>query len=195
MRIEGFVSRLPVGEMAAQLRGSLGKPLVESRLREKLILGRFEGEYYLTVQIQPAGEGSKGIIAVSHITAARDAEAQTRADTDRWLSRMPAGSRLVSQMNSADGHKLSRHLVFSNTYDESLNRDRLVSLLTDEGLVLEREGAARPDRGGAVPTDLETSRTLFFKGAQKEAMATIYRHGSRQTLTVLNVVASMEPNK
>ena len=118
MHLRGFVSATDSRELAEAFRQSLGKPLVENLFGSKLVLGRLEAEHYLSVQIESAGSGSRGILAVTHLKAAYDNQATTRDNTQRWLTRLPAGSQLLSQMESQDAGKLSRHLVITNTQDE-----------------------------------------------------------------------------
>lgn len=183
MRIQGFVSRATPAQLAQWFRQSLGKPLVENALDRKLILGRVQGEHYVTVQIEPAANGSRCLVAVTHLKAAYDAQAATHATTERWLSRLPSGSRLLSHTSSQDGKKYSHHLVITNAHSEMLNRDRLVSMMADEGLVLEREGSSEEQAGG---------KALYFKGAGKDAMATIHRAGNGHAELVLNIVNVME---
>ncbi len=192
MRLRGFVSALSTKAAADAFRQSLGKPLVENVLGDKLVLGRVQGEHYISVQIEPAGSGSRGVVGVTHLQNTDGAQAATQANAQRWLSRLPAGSRLLSQMESQDGGKLSRHLVITNAVGELLNRERLISLLADEGLVFERGDAAAASGDLQRPAEHAGSRLLFFKGAGKEALATLHRDDSGQTTMVLNVVTSLE---
>ena len=193
MQLRGFVSARAARELADAFRHSLGKPLVEHMLGGKLVLGRREGEHYLSVQIESvANGGSRGIVAVTHLKAAYDNQAPTHDNMQRWLVRLPAGSRLLSQMESEDAGKLSRHLIISNSQDEALNRDHLVSLLAEEGLRLEREGAPDVQSAARMNDSLAASRLLFFKGADKEAIATLRRDGDGQTTVVLNIITSLE---
>lgn len=182
MRLQGFVSAVPPERLAEQFRRNLGEPLVENRVGAQRVLGRMQGEFYVSVQIEPAGQGSRGTTAVTHLKAARDNEDEVRRQRERWSSRFLPGSRLLSQTASRDGARLATHLVFSNTHGEAQNRDGLAALMQGEGLALEREGQAEGEAG----------RVLFFKGQGKEAVATLHRDGNGRTTVVLNVVTRME---
>lgn len=192
MRLEGFVSVVKPDQLIDLFRQSLGKPIVESTLGAKRILGRLQGEYYVSVQIEPAGSGSRGVTAVTHLKASYDSQEQTKIDRERWLARLPSGSRLLSQMISQDGSKTSRHVVFSNAQREDLNRDQLKNILLEDGLTFEREGSPGSDASAKLSEGLKNSKTLFFKGPGKEALATIYRDSDGQTTVVLNVVTQIE---
>ena len=65
MRLQGFVSPQPPSALVQEIRRSLGQPLVESSSGSKRILGRPEGRFYLTVQIEASGSGSKGVVATA----------------------------------------------------------------------------------------------------------------------------------
>lgn len=188
MRMQGFVSALKPAQLAAWFRLHMGNPLVENTLGNKLILGRVQGDYYLTVQLEPAGTGTRGVAAVAHQKAAYDNRDENRANTEHWLSRLPAGSKILSKMTSEDAGKVSTYLLATNTQSESLNRDRLKNLMRDDGFELERE--ATPDDKSLAGH--ANGRTLFFKGAGKEAMATLYRDSNGNTAIVLNTITQME---
>jgi hypothetical protein len=192
MRMQGFVSPAGPARTIESFRRSLGQPLVENQLGNKRILGRAQGEYYLSVQIEPAGMGSRGVIAMTNLKTTFEDRSDTREANERWLSRLPSGSRLISRMVSQDAGRLSNHLVIVNTYSESINRDRLKSLMSDDGFALEREGVPDAGMAASLPDSLGSSIALFFRGANKEAMATIYHDRNGQTTTVLNTVTLME---
>lgn len=192
MRLEGFVSALKPDQLIDLFRQSLGKPIVENTLGAKRILGRLQGEYYVSVQIEPAGTGSRGVTAVTHLKASYDSQEQTKTDRELWLARLPSGSRLLSQMNSQDAGKSSKHLVFTNAQSENLNRDQLKNILLEDGMVFEREGSPSRDAPTKLSEGLHNSKMLFFKGPGKEALATIYRDNDGQTTVVLNVVTQIE---
>lgn len=188
MRMQGFVSALKPAQLAAWFRQHMGNPLVENTLGNKLILGRVQGDFYLTVQLEPAGTGTRGVAAVAHQKAAYDSRAETQANSEHWLSRLPAGSKILSKTTSEDGGKVSTYLLVTNTQSESLNRDRLKSLMRDDGFELEHE-AAQDEKSAAGNA---RGKTLFFKGAGKEAMATLYRDSNGNTAIVLNTITQME---
>ena len=190
MRMQGFVSKAKPAQIAQWFRNSLGKPLVENILSNKLILGRSQGEHYISIQLEPIGSGTRGLVAVSQVKTAYENRFETRAVTERLLSRLPSGSRLVSQMTSSDGDKQAGYVVMSNTHNEDLNRDRLISMLQGDGLTLEREALAISGTGHPPPP--EGAKTLFFKGAGKEAMAVIFRDQSGHTTVVLNTIIFLE---
>lgn len=183
MRMQGFVSTAQPAQLLAWFRNSLGQPLVENTLGNQQIIGKAQGEHYLSVQIEAAGTGSRGIAAVTHLKVGYDNHAETQAETERWLRRLPSGSRLLSQMTTQDGSKQSRYLVMINNHPANLNRERLKSLMVEDGFLLERE--SKPNKKTAAN---DNQALLFFKGKGKEAVATINQDDQGRTTTVLNTI-------
>lgn len=189
MRVKGFVSAAKPTQLADGFRQSLGQPLVEDHLGDKLILGRAQGEHYLTVQLEPAGAGTRGLIAVTHLKAAYDRQRETQDAIDHRQSRLPPGSRVISQMSSEDGGKLAEHFVMINSQSMDLNLERMKDLLRDDGFELKHEANAD---GSLAPSSVDViagNKVLFFKATGKEATVVIYRKDSGGTTIVLNTVA------
>lgn len=191
MRMQGFVANAKPEQLADWFRQNMGRPLVENTVGGKLILGRAQGEHYLTVQLEPAGSGTRGLVAVSHLKAAQDTQAQTQAATNRWMSRLPSGSQLMTQTVSEDAGKLSTYRVVVNSHSQETNSERIKSMMREDGLAFEREAAA--DAGAAGRRGPSPGgKTLFFKSSDKEAMAVIYRDPAGQTAVVLNTISKAE---
>ena len=98
----------------------------------------------------------------------------------------------MSKMTSEDAGKVSIYLLVTNTQSESLNRDRLKSLMRDDGFKLEQEAVLDEKTAASLPAGQANGKTLFFKGPGKEAMATIYRDSNGNTAIVLNTITQME---
>ena len=196
MRMQGFVSKSRLPQVAQWFRDSLGQPLVENAVASKLILGRAQGDYYMLIQLESivgaSDAGTRGLVAISQLKTAYDNRSATRAATERLLSRLPSGSRLVSQMASTDGDKQASYVVISNSYNADLNRDRLTGMLRDDGFTLEREAQAASDAGHQLPGSAGNGKSLFFKGPGKEAMAVIVCDEAGRTTVVLNTITVIE---
>ena len=121
---------------------------------------------------------------------------QRAADSARLLDRLPAGSRITSQMTSEDAGRSAQHLVIVNHHSEDLNRDALRSLMRADGYQVEQE--VTPDAADAADAARRRSRsttqaggkTLYFNAPGKEAMAVIARNGDNTSI-VLNTVAKL----
>lgn len=199
MRVQGFLSKdQSVATIADWYRYSLGKPLVEDHIGNKLILGRAQGGYYLTVQLEPTTSGdpktgsSKGLLTVSDMKGTVQDRQRYESVTQRWLQRWPAGSRVDSNMTSEDNGKTSTHVLITNAQDVRFNRNALTELMTQDGFVLERESSADKRMASQLPSHLEGAKALFFKGNGKEAVATIHQETSGRTAIVLNTTMQLE---
>lgn len=172
MRIDVFSSRKTAAELLDFYRHEWGAQHVENTIRGTTVIGRVQDEFYITVQIKPAANGAQGVIAVTRM--------KTLAQVQSSGFHLPPGSRILSDMESEDFGKTSRHLVFTNTYSLDVNRDRLVDLMKEKGLSLERVGKPQEADGDA----------LFFRGKNKEAIAVVARK-SGQTSVVLNITSQL----
>lgn len=189
MRLQGFVSRQKPASLTDAVRRSLGQPLVESTHGGKRILGRAEGRFYITVQIEASGSGSRGIVATADLgELVRNHQAIERVKA-QWLDRLPAGSTIASDMRSNDGGMEARHTVILNDHDAARNRDAIVTLLADEGYVLERETGPAQATASQDARNAPAGTALHFRAPGREAMAVIARSGSR-TAIVLNTVST-----
>lgn len=190
MRIQGFIAKnMKVAQAIEWFKRSLGQPLVENRLGKKIILGRAQGGYYLTVQLESMRddglEGIKGLVAVSDIAAFNATQSQQVKDVSHWLGRWPAGTQEVNRVSSQDHQKTSVYVVLRNGHSVELNRVALMEALKLDGLSVERE-ATKPSGEGV---------SLYFKGVQKEAMATIAKNEAGKTDIVINTVTHSIGNK
>ncbi len=195
MRIQGFVLRQDPLAAADWFRKSMGSPLMEDVIGNKLILGRGEGNFYITVQLEPAGpdgKSTRGTVAVTNLKASQEKYADTVAVNARLLSRLPGGSRLLNQVSSSDHGKMSSYVVAENGHSETLNRDRLVESLRADGYTLERETRLDQKSASALPDPIRKGRSLFFRGVGKEAIVVIQPSGAGKTAIVFNTVTTME---
>ncbi len=195
MRVQGFVSAVRPPQLADGFRQSLGQPLVEDRLGDKLILGRFQGEHYLTVQLEPAGAGTRGLIAVTHLSAAYESQGEIQAAIDQRQSRLPPGSRIISQINSEDGGKLAEHFVTVSSQGLDQNLEYVKVLMREDGFALQREADAARSDTSSDPSQIADGKVLFFKGPGKEAMAVVFRKDKGDTTIVLNTVTLLARSK
>lgn len=190
MHLSGFTSAASADQMAEWFRQALGQPLVENRIGKTLVLGKASGEYYLTVQLETAGGSTRGVAAVTHLKGAHDRRQETGAMADRWLQRLPSGSRIVSQLSSDDRGRHSQHLIIINEQSEQANAERLTDLLKADGLALERESRVIDAPHSPERDRLGDGRALFYKGTVSEGMATVARNPQGQTVVVVNTISS-----
>jgi hypothetical protein len=181
MQVQGFLSKQPATQVIAWFRTSLGMPLVENHVGISTVLGRAQGSHYLTVQVEPAGNGSRGLIAQTNLPALFTGREEEGRLQSRWLSRLPSGMRLHSLTRGHDGGRHYQYLVLDSPHASSLSRDAIASLMQQDGYALEREA-----QSVAPP-----SRTLYFRGAAQEATAIILSNPDGSSAIVLNTIVTI----
>jgi hypothetical protein len=185
MRMQGFSSTAPLAATADWFRQHMDKPLMENQVGGKLVLGRAVDAYYITIQLEPTSSGTRGVVSVSDFRAALERRGATQAARERVLARFPAGTRLLSAMDSTDAGRSSRYLALSNRYGEEVNRQRVLDMLREDGMELERE----------TPAEGSDGRTLLFRGRGREAIAVISRAPDGSVTVALNTISTMEQFK
>ncbi|GAB3427965.1 hypothetical protein NX773_00625 [Massilia solisilvae] len=185
VRMRGFVSSVSPAALTASFRQVLGEPLMEDRRGNTLVLGRGEGRYYMTVQLDPAGFGTRGVIAVTRppIDQHEPADAAAR----RLLSALPPGSTLASHTSSIDGGTRAEHDAVINSHSIGVNSEYVQRMLRANGFSFERE--AGPSKAIHARTHLAPdARTLFFKRPGAEATAVLFSDASGKSVIVMNRV-------
>lgn len=182
VQMKGFLSQLPPARVRDWYRSQLGQHHVENQLGNKTILGKAEGDFYLTVQLEAAGQGTRGVLAVTRQLGIEAERVASLEAAQRFVARFPAGSRLLNQQASTEKGRRTNHAVLSNRHPVDLNRERLLAILADEGMALEREAPA-PGRDGCL---------MLFRGRDREAMAVISRGTDGGSTIVLNTQYALE---
>jgi hypothetical protein len=182
MQARGFTSQQTVTQLVEQFRASLGAPLVENRIGFRTILGQAHGSHYLTVQLEPAGSGTRGIIALSDLAAMAANRESERALRASWLARLPSGMQLLSLVASRDGARRAQHIVLHSPHLPANNRDALTAMLAQDGYALQQ----------LAPSAEPPGETLYFRAPGREAMAVVTRNADGSSGIVLNLVAVSE---
>jgi hypothetical protein len=183
-RITGFVSHVPPTVLASAFKQMLGHPLMEDHHGTSLILGRGEGQFYITVQLDPSGPGTRGVIAVT----APPANLETGGDASaarRLLATLPPGSKLTSHTWFVDAGVRAEQDAVLNSHSIGVNSEYIQRMLRADGFILERE--AGPSRSSHLPRNVSAdSRTFFFKRPGAEAIAVLFTNDSGKSVVVLN---------
>jgi hypothetical protein len=179
MQLRGFLSDTAPEQLLTWFRQRMGQPLMESAIGNKRVLGRLQGAHYITLQLEPAGQGTRGLIAVTALASAYSQRAVTEAETARLLSGFPPGSRLLNHIVSSDAGKVSTYVLLTNGQDEASNLQSVKDMMRADGLALENEAISGAAAG---------ARTAFFKGRNREAVAIVYRDAGGQSAIVMNQI-------
>jgi hypothetical protein len=184
MQLRGFVAAERPEEIAGRLLAQLGRPSTDDRIGAKRVLSGVQGGHYITIQLEPAGSGTRGLIAATQLESDAATAASAR-DAERWRARLPAGSEMLSQVSAADRGRLWRQVVVANRHSREINRSHVMALMRQEGLSLEYESPHSPTPG---PGNL-----MLFRGARGEGMAVIRHAGAARTSVVLHLITPSQP--
>jgi hypothetical protein len=195
VRMRGFTSAAGPVKVAELFRHSLGQPLVEDRVGAKLVLGRSHGAYYLTVQFEAAGTGTRGVIAVTELTAALNGAAASRDADQRLLAKLAAGFSIVNRTASSDARRRVEHVVLTNHHSIALSVASIKGMLGADGFTFERETRAGNEPNHPQSAKPRDARTLFFRKTGGEAIAVVSRDDTGRTAVVLNTTSYLEHAK
>lgn len=174
MRLTRVITTLPAEAATAYYQRTLGAPVAHAQTGHTQVLAHARGDFFITVSIAPLPAGrSEALTSVADSRAAREA-------TGRPVGlALPAGSELLSDMDSIDGGLASRQLVFINPHSLRTNLARLSASLAGRGL--------RPD--GPPLADSNNALAQAFSGASGQAQLVLVRREAA-TNVVLTLVST-----
>lgn len=173
MRLTRVITTLSAEAAVAHYQRTLGAPVAHAQTGHTQVLAQARGEFFITVSIAPLADGrSEALTAVADSRAAREAAGRPFGLT------LPAGSELLSDMESIDGGLGSRQLVLINPHSLRTNLDRLSASLAARGL--------RPDGPPLAASDDALAQA--FSGAAGEAQLVLLRRdgATSAVLTLLS---------
>lgn len=177
-----------VRETSAWYDRELGAPLSHSASgRADVLVYRMRSQW-LTLQLQPTLQGTRGLIALSDPESVHKVGIGQAPTSARWLAHMPVGSRLLLDLRSRDRDRYAHQMAIANHQPPDRNRDAVMAAMADQGLLLDREvtvaASARGAPGGHV---------LHFQGDTARAVATIQHFPGGQGFVVLTTLMPGEP--
>lgn len=173
MRMTRVVSAKPIDELTEHYRSALGGRVAMSDIASSTVLSQSRGDYFITITLQPLGEGLvEALVSIADMPAAREA-------ANRPLGfLLPGGSELLSDMESIDGKTNSRQLVVLNGHGLGANLDHFVGTFAERGL--------RPD--GAPLLESDDALVQRFEGPTGEAKVVLVRR-DQTTSAVLTLIS------
>jgi hypothetical protein len=184
VQVRAFLSPQPVADLAVWFRSRLGSSPVASQHGGKTMLGQASDDRYLTVQLEAAGSGARGLIAQADVAALMAGRIAAAADQARWQARLPAGMRILGlvESRSPDGGRRLQHLVLQSRGPLADSGAALARMLAIDGY-----GPARSAAAGSPP-----GLVLHFQKPGGDAMAVLTRNADGTNSTVLSASAQIE---
>lgn len=174
LRLARVITALPSHAAVAHYQRTLGAPVTHAQAGDTQVLAQARGDFFITVSITPLADGrSEVLTSVADSRAAREVAGRPAGFA------LPAGSTLLSDMESVDGRLTARQLVLTNTHSLRTNLDRISASLATRGL--RPDGPPLADRDGAL--------VQAFRGATGEAQLVLVR-GEDISQAVLTLLSS-----
>lgn len=172
MRIHRVLSARSRDELAEFYRESLGERHTEASAGDAVVLAQERGGYFVTVMLTAlTPQTTEALVSISDMVQARRASGRPLGFV------LPADSDLLSDMESADGGREARQLVFANRLSLDANRDFLTRELASREL--------SPD--GPPLQDTVGRYAGLYRGNRREAQLTLVR-ADDQTHVVLTLI-------
>lgn len=140
LHVTRVLAPAPPAAVLAHYRQALGGPVAHSQIGRAQVLAQARGDFFVTVTIEPRDDGrSEALVSIADSRAAREAAGRALGLT------LPAGSELLSDMESFDAGLASRQLVLVNSHSVHANQTRLSATLAERGLIADGPPLARSD--------------------------------------------------
>ena len=173
MRIARVLSPAPTAVVLSHYQQVLGAQVAHARTGHAHVLAQARGDFFITVTITPQPDGNtEALSSIADSRAAREASSQPLGFN------LPAGSELLSDMESVDGPLTSRQLVLINAHALRLNLSQLSASLAARGL----------HPAGPPLADSADALVQAFGGASGEAQLVLVR-GEGTTHAILTLLS------
>jgi hypothetical protein len=172
MRMYRVLSDEGVANILSFYRDALGPDHAEASVHQVSILSQMQGEYFISVRVKQAGPNvTETLLAISHA----DGRQQTGLPLGFTL---PAGSELLSDMESTDNGKHARQLIFTNHLSMDANSDFMQAMLKEKGYRLQ-----------PTYTKDQTERlSMMFDGKEREAIVVLTRIGQKTNIVMTTIL-------
>lgn len=190
VRIQGFVSDRSVSELNQWYRQKMGGQWVENRLGKKTVLGHRQGDFFVTVEIEPMlgslyGSTTKVVTAIMDLQRPATQPARGLDAFGDWAKRLPVDSKVLSHLTDSSATQESLHLVALNGQSLAFNAQHFRRQFGQMGYqqdTLAASAVARPVRRGSEPAPPET---LLFTAPNTEAVVVLGKDSMGRSTMVL----------
>lgn len=172
MRMQRVLSKGKLHEVIDFYRGALGPKHAEEKIPGGLLLAQGQGDYFVTIRVRTLTPSiTETLVSVSDARRAREA-------ANRPLGfPIPADTQVLSDMESVDAGKSSRHLVLTNNHSVDSNLNFLTGTLQARGYALQP----------GETQQLAAGRVLMFGGANREARLVVVRKDGASNVVLTTV--------
>ena len=172
MRMQRVLNKRKPAEVIDFYRTALGSKHVVEKIPGGLLLAQGQGTYFLTIRIRAISPSwTETLVSISDARLAREA-------ANRPLGfPIPADTQVLSDMESLDSGKASRHLVLTNSHSVDTNVQFLTNTLRARGYNLHASETQK----------LATGRVLMFGGDKREARLVVLRKNDSSNVVLTTI--------
>ena len=172
MRMQRVLNKRKPAEVIDFYRTVLGSKHVAEKIPGGLLLAQGQGNYFVTIRVRALSPSwTETLVSVSDARLAREA-------ANRPLGfPIPAETQVLSDMESLDAGKSSRHLVLTNSHSVDTNIHFLTKTLQARGYSLQT----------AETQNLATGRVLMFGGNKREARLVVLRKDDSSNVVLTTI--------
>lgn len=172
MRMQRVLSKGRLQEVIDFYRGALGPKHAEEKIPGGLLLAQGQGDYFVTIRVRRLSPSiTETLVSVSDARRAREA-------ANRPLGfPIPTDTQVLSDMESVDAGKSSRHLVLINNHSVDSNVNFITGTLQARGYAMQTADTQK----------LATGRVLMFGGANREARLVVMRKDGSSKVVLTTV--------
>lgn len=172
MRMQRVLSKGKPREVIDFYRGALGPRHAEEKIPGGLLLAQGQGDFFVTIRVRALSPMlTETLVSVSDARRAREA-----ANRPLGFS-IPADTQVLSDMESIDAGKTSRHLVLTNSHSVDSNINFLSGTLHARGYTLQT----------GETQHLASGRVLMFGGANREARLVVIRKDGASNIELTTI--------
>lgn len=194
-RATGFISPRGTSAVADWFKRQSANSWSVERMQDATVLGRAEGQHFITVKLTPLRHGTRGLVSIVDMAKAAQEAPRLQARLAQWMSELPSGTRVMSHMASNDAGRLSEHLVLVNQQSEALNIRSVTAALVGRGFAVERTldpSSAKASPSATTP-QLPQNRAVLFRSGTREAVAVFFRGDAGQSVITINTITQEQP--
>ena len=172
MRMQRVLNKAKPTEVIEFYRAALGPKHAEEKIPGGMLLAQGQGDYFVTIRVRGLSPTlTETLVSVSDARRGREA-------ANRPLGfPIPADTQVLSDMESVDAGKSSRHLVLTNNHSVNSNVNFLTGTLQARGYTLQ----------AGETQNLAEGRVLMFGGANREARLVVIRKDGSSNVVLTTV--------
>jgi hypothetical protein len=198
VKIRGYVTNRTVTQTVNWYQTQMSGQWVLNKVGTKTILGHMERDFFITVELEPmlanaSTPTTKVVTAVMLVDGSKNASQAQDPALERWASRLPTGSRILSHVVDHEATNSALHLVAVNRQSLAYNVRHFQSEFHRLGYAPNPTFTDQSSSGSSVADAVQPEKLLFTAG-NKEAILVVGRNDKGQTTIVLNLFVRKAPS-